>query len=279
VAILGLGGLVRWASRRGGLGILGASIVLATTFNMAQLALVKWVLIRHAGFFFLVGPMLAWSLLSGTLVALLVRFSEADLARLFSLEVDAPGNANSRRTAASSLTMPDSDFRIFLLGLAALMGLFFVNLVWIQGPALLILLLLAPDRGRLLLAAWPFFFYIAWLHLFHTPGEYLFKDWITYEGLMRFALNALRLANTLLLGRWLSRKFPWKLAERSESPYLQGFLLSLPMLANMFESSLEFGKEMGRRLLAGQRKGILTPAFEAWRSRMEDESRKPVKPD
>lgn len=273
VSILGLGGLIQWAARRGVLGILGASAVLATTFNMAQLALVKWLLIRHAGFFFLIGPMLAWSLLSGTLVALLIRFSEADLARLFTPTAGSPGAGDSRGSEAASVPMPDSDLRIFLLGLLALISLFFADRIWIQAPALAVLLLLSPDRGKLLIAAWPFFFYIAWLHLFHTPGEYLFRDWVTYEGLGRFASNALRLANTLLLGRWLSRKFPWKLAERSESPYLQGFLLSLPMLANMFESSLEFGREMGRRLLAGQRRGILTPAFEAWRARMEAAAR------
>jgi uncharacterized membrane protein len=263
LALLGIGPLVRWAALRGWLGILGASVALATAFNLAQLALVKWILIRHAGFYFMIGPMLAWSLLSGALVAWLVLHSETDLARMFAF-THASGAPPEKPEKLSGSELP------FLLGLAALMGLLFGDLYRIQVPALAVLLWLSRDRGKLLFAAWPFFFYLAWLHLFHTPGEYVFRDWVTREGLLRFGLNALRLANFILLGRWLSGKFPWRLARRSESPYLQGFLLSLPLLANMFESSLEFGREIGRRLWAGERKGILTPAFEAWRKKMSE---------
>jgi uncharacterized membrane protein len=266
LALLGLGSLLRWATRQSYLGLLGASVILATAFNLAQLALVKWLLIRHAGFYFMIGPMLAWSLVSGALVALLVHFSEADLARIFTMS----GTGNATKSCSPTPPQWISTKNIsFALGILVLIGLLLGDFFWIQGPALAMLIWLAPDRGKLLIAAWPFFFYLAFLHLFHTPGEYLFRDWVTYEGLSLFAVNSLRLANTILLGRMLSQKFPWQLAENSKSPYLQGFLLSLPLLTNMFESSLEFGREIGRRLLKGQRKGLLTPAFEAWRLRMD----------
>jgi hypothetical protein len=139
--------------------------------------------------------------------------------------------------------------------------------------ALAVLLILARDRGRMLLHSWPFFFYLAWLHLFHTPGAYLFGEWITREGAYRFGLYSVRLANLILLGRWLSGKFPWQWAGRSRSPYLQGFLLSLPLLAGLFKPSLEFGREMIRRLLAGERKGVLEPAFDCWRDKMREAAR------
>ncbi len=244
LALLGFGSMVRTASRRGWMGILGSSILLAVAFNLGQLALVKWFLIQHTGFYFLIGPMLTWSLFSGTLIALLVRFSEADLAHIFTLHTTVSlTNKHKSPISAASEQIISRPILPFLLGLLALFGLFIGNLFWIQVPSLIFLLSLSQDRGKLLLAAWPFFFYLVWLHLFHTPGEYLFRDWIT--------------------------QFPWRPGVNSQSPYLQGFLLALPLLANMFESSLEFGREIGRRLWAGQRKGVLTPAFEAWQKKME----------
>ena len=270
LALLGLGSIVRTASRRGWMGILAASILLAVAFNLGQLALVKWFLIQHTGFYFLIGPMLTWSLFSGTLIALLVRFSEADLAHIFTLHTTVSlTNKHKSPISAASEQIISRPILPFLLGLLALFGLFIGNLFWIQVPSLIFLLSLSQDRGKLLLAAWPFFFYLVWLHLFHTPGEYLFRDWITREGLNACGIHVLRLGNYILLGRWLTRQFPWRPGVNSQSPYLQGFLLALPLLANMFESSLEFGREIGRRLWAGQRKGVLTPAFEAWQKKME----------
>jgi uncharacterized membrane protein len=267
IALLLIGPWVYWTAHKKWLGILGASVILATAFNMAQLGLVKWILIRHAGFYFMIGPMLAWSLLSGTLVAFLVRYSETDLAHMFAID-----HGHSHIPAASSKFLSDQPSRnmAFGIGLIALVGLLVGNYYWIQIPAFTLLLWLSKDHGKTLIPAWPFFFYVAYLHLFHTPGEFLFKDWITYEGASLFGINALRLANTILLGRWLSKRFPWKLAEQSKSPYLQGFLLSLPLLTNIFGSSMQFGREIMRKFMSGHRKGILTPAFEAWQSRMED---------
>ncbi|MDB5051758.1 MAG: hypothetical protein JWO30_4829 [Fibrobacteres bacterium] len=261
VAFLGLGQPVTWAYRRGWMGVLGASVLLATGFNVAQLAAVNFTLIRHSGFYFQTGPILAWSLVSGAAVALLIRFSETELAELFS----PAGTGAMPPAAAPAHSRPGP----FLAGLAVLAGLFLVSDFRMQLPVLAILLILMKDRGRILLHAWPFFFYLAWLHLFHTSGAYLLGEWVTREGAYRFALYAARLANLILLGRWLSGRFPWQWAGRSRSPYLRGFLLSLPLFADLFKPSLEFGREMIRRLLAGQRKGVLAPAFDSWREKMQ----------
>jgi hypothetical protein len=131
--------------------------------------------------------------------------------------------------------------------------------------------LLAGVRGRgsLLLHAWPFFFYLAWLHLLHTPGTYLAGGWITREGAEAFALYSARLANLILLGRWLSGRFPWQWAGRSRSPYLQGFLLALPLLSDLFRPSLELGRDVIRRLSSGRFKGVFATAFAAWKAKME----------
>ncbi len=267
IAIFGLGPMVRFGYKRGWLGIPGASVLLAAGFNMAQLALVKSTLIRHAGFYFLIGPMLAWSLLSGLLVALLIRYSAADLEGML---LSGPGIRPPSNLNVTPLEKPAGRWGHwpFVLGLFLLAGLFASKSFYVQGAAFGLLLATSRDRGKILWQSWPFFFYLAYLDLFHTQGVYWIGDWITREGAARFVLQTARLANFILLGRWLSVHFPWGWARRSQSPYLQGFLFSLPLMSGIFKSSLEFGREMGRRLWSGQREGILTHAFDAWRNRM-----------
>lgn len=258
--LLVLGPAVGWACRRGLLGMLGASVSLASAFNAAQLVLVNLALIRHAGFYFQTGPILAWSLLSGAGVALLIRFSAAELEDLLGQRPAVPGLA-----AAPPRPAPIGPFLAALAGLAAV---FAAPWPWAQALALAALLPLVPGRVAVLAQAWPFFFYLAWLHLFHTPGAYLWGP-ITREGAEAFALYALRLANLMLLGRWAAPRFPWQWAARSRSPYLQGFLLCLPLLAEAFRPSLEFGRDVLKGLAAGKRDGILAPAFAAWRRKLE----------
>lgn len=260
MTFLAVGQPAAWAYRRGLIGILGASVVLATAFNLSQLAAVNLTLIRHSGFYFQIGPILAWSLLSGAAVALLIRFSEGELMRLFSPPAAAPEPSRPLSAPAAP----------FLAGLALLVLLFAVTDVRLQAPMLAVLMAAVPGRFRLILNTWPFFFYLAWLHLFHTSGEYLLGEWITREGAMNFALYSIRLANLILLGRWLARRLPWQWTGSSRSPYLQGFLLALPLLPELFAPSLRLGKDILRGLASGKRTGALAPAFEAWKTRMAE---------
>ena len=264
LALFGLGHPVAWAYRRGWLGLLGAGILLAAGFNLAQLVLVNMALIRHSGFYFQTGPILAWSLLSGTAVALLIRFSQAELAALFT-----PG---AERAEQESAGREKADVRKFLAGCALLAVLFTVDAFAVQLPVLAALGILTRGGARMVFLAWPFFFYLAWLHLFRTPGQFLIGEWITREGVVQFSVHAARPANFILLGRWLAGHFPWQWAGNSRSPYLRGFLLSLPLLPALVESSLKSGKEMFRRIRAGRRQGLLAPAFETWRKRMDEAS-------
>ncbi|MEO7957942.1 MAG: Gx transporter family protein [Fibrobacteria bacterium] len=268
VAFLGAGAPVAWAYRRGSIGILGASIGLATTFNLAQMAAVNLILIRHAGFYFQTGPILAWSLVSGTAIAMLIRFSRAELIELFS-----PPHLDEALAPAPVPATTRARMREFLGGSACLVLLAVLPFVWVQSAALALLVFLVRDRTRLLMHAWPFFFYLAWLHLFHTSGVFWIGEWITREGADNFALYAVRLANLILLGRWLSQRFPWQWMGGSRSVYLQGLLLSLPLLPDLFRASMAMGGKMLRELAAGKRNGVLGPAFKTWRAKLAEAAR------
>ncbi len=267
VAFLGLGWPVRWLYARRLLGLSGAGVLLATVFNITQLVLVECVLIRHAGFFFQIGPILAWSALSGVAVAAFIRYAEGDLLAWF--------QRTARETSMTAPRMRRNDTRLFAAGLAALGAVLLLPFLSLQIAALLIVLFASRGQSKILFSAWPFFFYLAWLHLFHTAGEYWIGDWVTRQGVAAFCFYTVRLANLILLGRWISGRFPWHWGERSGSVYAQGFLLSLPLMTDIFESSLRLGREMGRRLWSGNRRGALTPAFDAWQAKVETGSEAP----
>lgn len=80
LSILLTGNIIRRLVDGNWLGWIGASVALAATFNVLQLAAVTAILVGHSGNLFQLGPILAWSAVSGTLVAWLARsFATATL--------------------------------------------------------------------------------------------------------------------------------------------------------------------------------------------------------
>ena len=78
-----VGNIVFYLYHKKVLGLIGTSVILACAFNLMQLLVVNFLFIRHGDFFFQVPPLLLWSLLSGSLIAFLVKKSISDLNLLF----------------------------------------------------------------------------------------------------------------------------------------------------------------------------------------------------
>ena len=70
-----VGNIVFYLYHKKVLGLIGTSVILACAFNLMQLLIVNFLFIRHGDFFFQVSPLLLWSLLSGSLIAFLVKKS------------------------------------------------------------------------------------------------------------------------------------------------------------------------------------------------------------
>jgi uncharacterized membrane protein len=262
VAFLIFGAPVAWAFHRKLFGLVGVSVMLATIFNLSQLILVEWILIGHAGFFFQIGPLLAWSIVSGVGVAWLIRLSAPDLESALEWE----NRAESVREAVARVEPARWKFPAGL----ALLGvvLFLPSLEWqLAGTGGMIF---ASRRHRLpvlrsLRAAWPLLFYLGWLHLFHTPGRIVGWGGMTEEGVKAFGFHTVRLINLVVVGQALSRVFPIAWMRRSRHPAVQGFLVALPLLPGLFSFSVAAGKQVVARWRAGDRKRLLTPLFEAWK--------------
>lgn len=272
-SFLALGGMIRWACSRRLLGLAGAGILLATGFNAAQLALVKWTLIRHGGFFVQAGPMLAWSLASGALVSALIRLSEKEIGEFLSGPVprQPDGEPASGAGASGHPGLPEGRTSAALASLAALGALILTPSLAFQAAGFTLLAAVSGSKGwRLLRQGWPYFLFLAWLHLLRTPGTLVIGDWITREGLDAFALHALRLANVMLAGRQISEHLPWRPLASRESLYLRGFFLALPLMPTLFPRSLAAGREMLAELRAGRTKGLLARPLSDWRKEMAE---------
>ena len=262
-----LGGPIRWAISRNLMGLAGAGILLATGFNVAQLLLVKWTLIRHAGFLVQAGPMLAWSLVSGVAVALVAGFSAREIGRALDGEAPASQDWSPRRPRAMERPgLPEGRPALAVSGLGALIVVFLVPSPAVQAAALALLAGISGLAGcRLLKTAWPLFLYLAWFHLRGTPGALLPGGWTTHEGMEAFAFHALRLGNILLAGRFVSAHMPWARLGGRESVYGRGFAMALPLMPGLFPRSLAMGRQILRDLRAGRREGLLAGPLETWR--------------
>lgn len=289
LAALLLGGFaVRALLRLRLLGLLGAGMLMAALMNLAQLAVVEGLFIRSKAFYFQLAPMFLWSAVSGAAVAYLALRSRGVLDAVFDLEGDAsPGPVGAAADLRKS-RVP------FFLALGALAGLFLLPGPAAQGAALLALLLFTWQRGVLrvgllnLARSWPWFLYLAILHLLFGEGAYLPGGLITREGLSGFLWFAARLAGLILLGPHLAAAFPRRWLAGSASPYARGTLAVLPLLPGLHGVAIT----AGRAFFAAFRKrgkvgdggdgeaGVLRALAENFRRALSEAGKAPVdRPD
>jgi len=218
--------------------------VLAACFNGLQLGAVTAILVGHSGNLFQLGPILAWSALSGTVVAWLARsFWTPDLW-------DRLGNIVQAR---SHLDEP-SDHKLHLgplmfWSVLAVVPFAIRGLPYQMGLAAGIIaqaIIRKGPRGcRILWQSWPYFAFLAWLHLLDTPGHFLTGSPVTLEGLHSFALHAARLATFLLASQELAKWIPWqRIAPRSL--WARGIGLALPLLPGLFAAATRSAREWWR---------------------------------
>lgn len=233
-SLLLLGPPVRRLVRHGLLGWTGAGALLAAGFNLVQLFTAADLLVDHAGLLSQIGPLLAWSGISGGLVSL--------LAFRFWRRRTWEGLAAGMPTLpAGSLADKTSILRILLC-----LALIAVSFASSRLDAVLALLALSALVGRrhlrTLKGAWPFFLWLAWFHL-PAPGHLVAPLPITREGLAGFALHALRLSTFLLAGQELGRVLPWHRLTRRNAVWAQGLALALPCAVRLFPAALDAARE------------------------------------
>ncbi len=230
------GGSIRRATLHGWMGWIGASVLLAACFNVLQLGAVTALLVGHSGNLFQLGPILAWSILSGSLVAWLAR---SFWTPMFWNRVD-----EAIRFHSSTLTSFTEDkFRPANLVVWSVMAILPFTLSDWRHQIVLAGLLGAQAlvrrgvRGfRILWHSWPYFAFLAWLHLFDTPGHFLSGTIITSEGLHSFVLHASRLGSFLIASQEVIRWIPWRKIAPS-SLWARGMGLALPLLPNLFPTA------------------------------------------
>jgi uncharacterized membrane protein len=240
-ALLLAGGALRKGVASGWLGWIGAGVALAACFNALQLGAVTAILVGHSGNLFQLGPILAWSVLSGAIVAWMARsFWIPDLwermGKIIGNHVpnDRTSVGESRRWRLlgwSILCVAPFAFDSWRLEIAFAVALS-AFAVHAKGP-----------RGcRILWQSWPYFAFLAWLHLLDTPGHFLSGSRVTSEGLVSFARHAGRLASFLLASQELARLVPWQRIAPG-SRWARGIGLALPLLPGLFPSATRSTRE------------------------------------
>jgi uncharacterized membrane protein len=245
VAILLSGHLLGWLESRRWLGRAGASVALASLFNVLQLSLVAWILVGSQGYFSQLGPLLLWSAFSGLLVGWL-SLSLGGGKGWDVLASLAPTENTSRLPAGNLLAS--------LCAAALMVSNLVVSDVRILG-GLLIVSLAWGRRGALLALArtWPFLPYLAWFHLRDTPGDLVWGSWTTRQGVELLGVQVLRLWVFTSFGRILAKCAPWGRLVDAESSWSRGFALSLQRMPRLFSASLGAGRHWWK---AGRPDGI-----------------------
>lgn len=253
LAIALCGPVVAWTSRRGWIGWIGASVALSATFNALQLLVVTVVLVGHAGNLFQLGPILAWSVASGTAVAWIARrISRPGLWTRLEEAIDSSIHGTFRETP----TRP--------VPLAVWSGLLVLpfavpGTAWQLGLAGSIAIVVAAKGGvgnwLVVWRSWPYFAFLAWLHLLETPGHFLSGTPVTMEGLRSFALHGARLCSFLLVSQELSRLVPWTRIAPT-SLWARGIGLALPLLPGLFPAATRAAKRWWRDRRNPDRPGL-----------------------
>jgi uncharacterized membrane protein len=244
-AILLAGGALRKGVASGWLGWIGAGIALAACFNALQLGAVTAILVGHSGNFFQLGPILAWSLLSGALVAALARsFWTPDLWDRIGaiIETGAPPNDTSDRPPRKGRLLVWT----ILCAAPFALGSWRLEIALAAALAAFAAYTKGPRGCRILWQSWPYFAFLAWLHLLDTPGHFLSGSRVTSEGLVSFARHAGRLAAFLLASQELVRLVPWQRVAPG-SRWARGIGLALPLLPGLFPSATRATREWWRR--------------------------------
>lgn len=285
-AMMAGGWLARGAVSRGILGMTGAGMLMAALMNLSQLAVVEGLFIRHMAFFFQLAPMLAWSAVSGAAIAYLAHRSRPVLEGIFS-EGDGPGEESPGRVQGGGLAGPVPDLTglvppggtrkgtaAFLLWLAVIAALFLVPSLHFQAAAMAGLLAFSAWRGMLgkglinLARSWPWFLYLAWLHLLLGDGEYLWGSWVTRPGAEAFLFYGARLGALVLLGPHLALSFPGHWLAGSVSPYVRGLVAALPLLPGLHGAAVGAGKAFFRALRGGGEAGVLRGLADGFRAEL-----------
>jgi len=239
IALVVLGSPIRRALARGWIGWIGAGILQATAFNLLQLLLVTWLLVGHGGYLFQMGPILAWSVVSGAVVAWMAArwFPPRAWEHLTASCPDSPGHAPAVTTWRTQAV-----FWLLVCLAPAFLDRSLPVLSILAGCALFAGLRRRTKDLSLLVQAWPFFFFLAWFHLLDTPGHLLGGSGVTREGVESFLVHAGRLGVFLLAGRNLFRILPWG-SFLAGSPWARATSIALPVLPRLFQAATSAARE------------------------------------
>lgn len=258
VSLGGLGFIVFHLYHRKTLGLLGSSLTLALGFNLSQLIIVDRLLIQHSDFYFQLAPICLWSMISGTMIALLVFKSRHTLEHLFGEDLQMTPQHQSIATKE----FKSGDLLLFALTTGLFVAIVLLPTLTVQLAMLCLLLVGTRKRHlKLIYFAWPFYFYIAWLHLFRTDGVYIVEGWITHEGLEAFVYHTIRMTSIILCGQWLARYLPFLFNQAKGNRYLLGTGYALPILPSIFGLSIALGRDLFYQIKNRQFEELLSPVI------------------
>ncbi len=271
LTVFGLVG--RYFFIRNRIGLIGLSVLLACSFNINQLVIVDFLLIRHRDFYFQLAPILFWSAISGSLIAVLVYKSRNVLHRLFTEDYTLPGSGPGLKG-----TILNRYEKLSLIAATVVFcSMFFFGSWKIQMIYLAGLVIVTRFKNiRLLKHSWPFYFYIAWLHLFRSDGVYILGEWITAEGMDSFLYYTLRTTNIIICGQWFARYIPALLKGVKANRFLEGTSYALPVLPAIFGLSIAMGKELLQKVKSRDFNKLLDPIIERLLAEFKEIERKPL---